>query len=192
MPGFGSMHHTPGGFTLTRAASWLIDWMRAVGLRRTHLVGHSMGGCVCLHLAAQHPEEVDCLVLIDPAGMPPGRSRFGNLWPLVKECLMSPALLPLLVTDALKAGPGTLWRAANELLSEDIRRDLHLITARTLIIWGEKDALVPPSLGRVLRQEIVGSRLLVIKRSRHVPMVDSPREVSHALHMFLAGRPVGE
>ncbi|MDQ6694722.1 MAG: alpha/beta fold hydrolase, partial [Chloroflexota bacterium] len=35
LPGFGSMRRAPGGFALSEAASWLIDWMRAVGLRRT-------------------------------------------------------------------------------------------------------------------------------------------------------------
>ena len=108
LPGFGSMRRFAGGFVLGESSEWLLAWMEAVGLGRVHLVGHSMGGYICLRATAQRPETVASLVLIDPAGVPAGRSTLGHVWPLIQESLLSsPELLPLLVRDALRAGPGT-------------------------------------------------------------------------------------
>ena len=45
--------------------------------------------------------------------------------------------------------------------------------------------MVPAALGYALRQEIAGSRLVVLEGSRHAPMIDSPRRVNRALVGFL-------
>ncbi len=69
LPGFGAMRHLRRQFVLSEAASWLRGWMVAVGLKRAHLVGHSMGGYVCPRLAASEPGVVRRLVLVSPAGL---------------------------------------------------------------------------------------------------------------------------
>lgn len=193
LPGFGSMRHFPGGFVLEDAASWLVAWMQALGLQRAHLVGHSMGGYISLKVAAHHPEAVNCLVLVDPAGVPSGRPVHGHILPLMSQSIFSgPRLLPIMLRDALRAGPRTIWRASTDLLSRDVREDLHVVHAPTLLIWGEKDPLVPVFLGHVLRREIHGSRLYIVKGARHVPMLEKPRQFNRALLAFFSGLPVGE
>ena len=77
LPGFGTMRRLRRRFILAEAADWLSEWMDAAGLERAHLVGHSMGGYICLHLAASRPEAVRRLVLVAPAGVPTGRSMAG-------------------------------------------------------------------------------------------------------------------
>jgi pimeloyl-ACP methyl ester carboxylesterase len=192
LPGFGAMRRLHR-FVLGEAASWLSAWMEAVGLEGAHLVGHSMGGYVCVRLAARRPEIVGRLVLVAPAGVPTGRSMFGYLSPLLSAVrYATPYFLPILLYDALRMGPVTLWRAARDLLAEDVREDLQRIGAPTLLIWGENDTLVPAAVGTVLREEIPDSRLLVLKRAAHVPMFDRPDEFNAALLAFLAGDPVGD
>jgi len=193
LPGFGRMRRLGRPFVLAEAASWLLGWMEAVGLEWAHLVGHSMGGYVCLRLAASRPEAVRRLVLVAPAGVPTGRSMVGHLGPLLGAVLYArPSFLPVLVRDALRTGPATLWRAARDLLAEDVRLDLRRIEAPTLLIWGGRDPLVPPAIGDLLRGEIADSRLLVLKRSAHVPMFDRPEEFDAALFAFFSGAPVGD
>ena len=193
LPGFGAMRRLRSRFVLAEAASWLSAWMEAVGLESAHLVGHSMGGYVCVRLAARGPEVVRRLVLVAPAGVPAGRSMFGYLGPLLSAVrYATPTFLPVLVYDALRMGPVTLWRAARDLLAEDVRADLQRIEAQTLLIWGENDTLVPPALGGVLREEIPDSRLLVLNGAAHVPMFDRPVEFNAALLAFLAGGSVGD
>ena len=171
-----------------QAASWLSTWMEAVGLETAHLVGHSMGGYVCVRLAERGPEAVRRLVLVAPAGVPAGRSMFGYLSPLLSAArYATPHFLPVLLHDALRMGPVTLWRAARDLLAEDVRGDLRRIEAPTLLIWGENDPLVPPAVGAILREEIPDSRLFVLHRAAHVPMFDRPDEFNAALLAFLTG-----
>ena len=193
LPGFGALRRHEHRFALAEAASWLWAWMEALDLRQAHLVGHSMGGYICLRLAADCPSAVRCLVLVAPAGVPSGRSLIGHLIPLGRTLrYATPRFLPVLASDALRAGPVTLWRAAQQILAEDVRQYLASITARTLLVWGERDVLVPPSLGRVLRAEIANSRLLILPGAGHVPMFDRPAEFNAAVLKFFAGAPVGE
>ena len=86
----------------------------------------------------------------------------------------------------------TLWRAARDLLAEDVRGDLRNIEAPTLLVWGENDPLIPPAVGDLLREEIPDSHLLLLQRAGHVPMFDQPKEFDAALLAFLAGKSVGE
>lgn len=193
LPGFGSMWRARGRFVLAEAADWLRSWMEAVGLPQANLVGHSMGGYICMRLAARSPEAVSRLVLVNAAGVPSGRSMLSHVVPVLREGARPvPSYLPILVHDGLRAGPFTVLRLARELMIEDVRDDLKRIEAPTLIIWGEKDALVPLSLGRVLRERITSSRLLVLKGARHAPMIEKPGEFNRALLAFLAGQPGGE
>ncbi len=193
LPGFGAMRRLRRRFVLAEATAWLSAWMETVGVNRTHLVGHSMGGYVCLRLAARSPEAVHRLVLVAPAGVPAGRSMWGYFVPLLLAGRhATPSFLPLLVRDALRMGPVTLWRAARDLLAEDVREDLRSIEAPTLLLWGENDPLIPPAVGDLLREEIVDSRLLILEKAAHVPMFDRPDEFNAALLAFLAGERVGE
>jgi pimeloyl-ACP methyl ester carboxylesterase len=163
-------------------------WMEAVALEKAHLVGHSMGGYICLQLAVQRPEVVRGLTLVAPAGVPAARSLFGHLVPLLLTArYATPSFLPVLAYDAVRTGPVTLLRVARDLLSEDVRENLHFIEAPTLLTWGEKDPLISPSVGDLLQKEISGSSLLVLKNAGHVPMFERPREFNAALRAFLAG-----
>ncbi len=55
----------------------------------------------------------------------------------------------------------------------------------TLIIWGERDPVIPLELGRRLAQDISGARLEVIPDCGHVPHHESPGEVARLLREFL-------
>ena len=193
LPGFGALRFSGPRFVLAEAASWLLTWMEAVGLESAHLVGHSMGGYLSLRLAARRPEAVRRLVLVDPAGMPSGRTMLGHLGPLLLSARYAkPAFVPVLVRDALYAGPFTLLRTARDLLAEDVRGDLRRVGAPTLLVWGGRDPLIPPSVGDAMRAEIPASRLLVIEGAGHNPMFDRPEDFNGALLAFLAGEQVGE
>ena len=193
LPSFGTMRRSRRRFVLAEAASWLSGWMEAAGLERAHLVGHSMGGYVSVRLAASQPETVSRLVLVAPAGVPAGRSMLGHLVPLLLAArYATPAFVPVLVRDALRMGPKTLWRAASDLLAEDVREDARKIQAPTLLVWGENDPLIPPAVGDLLRWDIPDSQLLLLRGAAHVPMFDQPADFDAALLAFLAGEPVGE
>ncbi|MBX6343255.1 MAG: alpha/beta fold hydrolase, partial [Thermomicrobiaceae bacterium] len=164
----------------------LAAWMDQVGIERAHVVAHSMGGAVALRLAAEHPERVDRLVLVDAAGIPSsgGFVQFGR--DLLREGLQTTlGLVPLLVSDVLRAGPASLLSASREILAEDVRPLLARVRAPTLLVWGERDALVPLEEARALAAQLPGARLVVIPGAGHNAMIDQPDAFNRAVLAFL-------
>ena len=176
-------------------ADLLDDWMGAMQLERVHLVGHSMGGQISIHLAARHPSRLDRLVLVDAAGIPrpltPRNAiRFamevGPLWRWG-----DPRFLPTIVRDALNAGPRTVVGAIGHILRDDVRPLLARITAPTLVVWGERDNLVPLLHAGEMRDQIPHAQLAVLRGAGHNPMVDRAADFNRLLLRFLGGESVG-
>src|SRR5262245_57464610 len=185
--GFGASRNRHP-FVLAEAASHLIHWMDHLGIARASFVGHSMGGFIAAELAADAPERVERLVLVDAAVLAFERSYVRHTFGLLRELQqLQPNFLPLLFTDALRAGPATIWRAASELLRTDMRPKLAHIRAPTLLVWGERDAIIPLEVGQRLAQLIPGQNLAVIKGGGHVPMWDCPRAFNRVVVEFLTG-----
>jgi pimeloyl-ACP methyl ester carboxylesterase len=173
-------------FVLSESAALLARWMETIGLDRAHIVGHSMGGYIAAQLAAEHPEKVDRLVLVDAAVPLPRKSRLQHLAHLGREMRYTPPrFLHLLATDAVLAGPRTVLSAANQLLVADLEPELANISAPVLLIWGEHDPLVPPVIADRLEELIPNVRRHVIPNSGHKPMLERPNEFNAAVIAFL-------
>jgi pimeloyl-ACP methyl ester carboxylesterase len=161
--------------------SWLAERLEP----RAALVGHSFGGLLAARVAARRPELVDRLVLIAPAGVS-GRTLRGHVLPLARTLpRVPPRLAPILVHDALRAGPFGLWSASRIATRIDVRSLLGDIAAPTLLIWGEKDTLVPAVHGYPCTAALQNGRLALVSGAGHVPMVERPDEVSRLLREFL-------
>jgi len=55
----------------------------------------------------------------------------------------------------------------------------------TLLIWGERDIIFPPSVGESFHQAIRGSKFQVIEKSGHIPMWETPEATNEAILSFL-------
>ncbi len=193
LPGFGTGSRQRGRFVLKQAGDWLLTWMASIELQRAHLIGHSMGGYICMWIAAHRPDVVARLVLVDPAFKPQVQSVFGYVVPLLGAMrYLTPRFFPILAYDSLRAGPITLLKATKDLIALDVSEEIKLIKEPVLIIWGENDTLVPPSLGHMLREELANARLLTLKHASHVSMFDQPQAFNAAVNAFLRGEVVGE
>lgn len=173
-------------FVLGDIAEHLAAWMPAAGLARASFVGHSMGGHIAARLAAEHPELVEKLVLVNAAALFP---RTGpKLAParLLRWLPTFPPLLaPILLRDALRAGPLTLWQATRDLLASDLRPNLEAITAPTLILWGDRDGLLPVELAHELHAALPSSELRIFPGAGHNPMWETPAAFNEAVRAFL-------
>ena len=65
VPGFGGSDPLPGPVTLDEMADALVAVLDHLGVHDVHLVGHSMGGFLGLHLAARHPDRVRTLATLN-------------------------------------------------------------------------------------------------------------------------------
>jgi pimeloyl-ACP methyl ester carboxylesterase len=62
---------------------------------------------------------------------------------------------------------------------------LESIEAPTLIVWGEKDTLIPLRYARKFQKEIKGSQLAIIKNAGHTPYFERPEAFSAIVLKFL-------
>ena len=170
----------PGFHEVTAVlARWLETFDQPV-----HLAGHSMGGLLAIRLAAERPDLVRSLVLVNAVGMPfalkPGphlRALPRRPWGL--------NLAPVLIPDAFRAGPASLAVASARVLRGDARDWMSHIEVPTLLVWGESDPLVPVHYAEEMQRHIRGSRLVVLPRAAHVAMWDRPDEFNRLVADFL-------
>lgn len=166
---------------LEEAERWLVEQLEP----GSNLVGHSFGGLLAARVAGRRPELVRRLVLIAPAGIP-HRSLLGHALPLVQALARTqPRLAGRLLGDALRAGPLRLVGEARAAAGADVRPDLAGIEAPTLLVWGERDRLVPVDRAQQWSAALGDARLELLPRTGHVPMVERPDEVSRLLREFL-------
>lgn len=191
MIGFGGSRGAVRHPTMPEMAGLLVRWLDAVGIDRTHFVGHSMGAQVGVHLAGRWPDRVDRLVLSDAAGIPHSLTP-DQLLAVAGELLWPRSwgrlgFLPTIVLDTLRTGPRTLVRSIRSILADDIRPLLPRVTVPTLLLWGEHDPITPVEDARVIERLLPGARLVVIEGASHNPMADRPDAFNRELLGFLAG-----
>lgn len=184
--GFGDARRL-GRFDLASAADGLATEVDDARIGPVTVIGHSLGGLVAATLAADHPEVVRRLVLV---GAPVVRFPWGvprhalNLARVAAS--VAPRFVPVLAADAARAGPRTILSATTQLLRADITPRLGRIVAPTMLVWGSRDRLVPPALGRLAAERIPGSQYVEIPGAGHVPMWEAPGEFVSVVRAFLA------
>ncbi len=213
LPGAGkSDKPAPGSYPYTREAfaETLTDLLASLEIGRAHVAGHSMGGAVAMTLAADHPEQIERLTVIDSECYPfpmPLKGRLPTL-PLVGSLVFKGLYRRPVFRDYFKndvwsghAGfdparadayyadftPRHSRQAAYEVLHravmdvDGLAPKIARIVAPTLIVWGDEDRIFPPSLAHRLVREITNSRLEIIEHSGHAPNEEHPQRVADLL-----------
>jgi non-heme chloroperoxidase len=194
--GFGDSDRPPSGYTIPEMAGDVIAFLDALGIERATLVGHSFGSFVARQAAIAQPDRVDKLVLIGSghtAANPVTREVQNALRDLpepipvgfAREFQASTAHRPLpadffdrIVTETLKL-PSRLWRLTFEgLLDYNDTRLLERIEARTLLLWGDRDALFSRVDQDRLIEALPGARLNLYEETGHCPNWEQPERVA--------------
>jgi 4,5:9,10-diseco-3-hydroxy-5,9,17-trioxoandrosta-1(10),2-diene-4-oate hydrolase len=96
MLGHGLSDKPVNNYTLPSTTSFISDFMQTLGIESAHLIGHSLGGVVCLDMAIKFPEKIGKVILSDCGGLS-GRVPFLYklcLIPILGEAIMKPTLKP--------------------------------------------------------------------------------------------------
>jgi carboxylesterase len=147
------------------------------------LIGHSLGGALCLHTAA-HEEVAGIVAMCAPLHMHPWTApairfvkRIVPLLPTIREDVRDPAARRRYMRDVYRWTPMAPVESMLRFLPQ-LRAELPRITAPALIMASRHDHVVPVSDGREIYRHI-GSRdkhLVTFHRSYHVIMKDHDRE----------------
>lgn len=179
------------------------------GQRNVILVGLSYGSFVAQHFAVNHPSFLKKLVLISTiAHKNPYFEAIELSWERALQAggynllldIMLPSVLsedyfnnPLIPIEIMKESRKELNQNTAALLKlmratkerSDYRKELHHITAPTLIIQGEKDLLLPVNMANDVHLNIKGSRFVVIKGAGHTLNLEHVPEVSRNILEFI-------
>jgi pimeloyl-ACP methyl ester carboxylesterase len=200
-------------YTIADMADDLAGVLDALDIRRTHLVGLSMGSMIGMEFALRHGDRLDRLVLAGP-GAAPARSAADpiSIWNWVKAndpsgevfaaqqftWLFSSTFLrdraavqdtiALLVSNPNPIDPRAYDRQAHAYLQFDALDRLDGITAPTLVIVGEQDLLTPPWVAREVARGIPGAGFEIVRGdgSSHVLPLERPDDFNQVVTTFLA------
>ncbi|WP_028937251.1 alpha/beta fold hydrolase [Pseudonocardia spinosispora] len=200
-PGAGeseALEHLPGIWELVLLYDELLDGLE---LETVSVVGHSFGGMVAAELAANSPRRVSELVLIAPIGLWRDDAPIADLAGIPPESLPGLVLadpnspLAELLTPPAD-DPQALFEAAVRMASvlhfiwpipdKGLRRRIHRVSARTLLVWGERDALVSPVYAEEFASLLRHSNTVLIPDAGHLPQLEQPDAVRDAVLGFLS------
>jgi pimeloyl-ACP methyl ester carboxylesterase len=180
------------------------DLFDSLGLDRVDLIGHSFGGMVAAEYAATFRDRVGKLVLIDAMGLwrddAPVQDHLlvapENLARLLFHDLSKPEVAAKLAMpterDAMNAALvqrfGALASTSHfihPIPERGLKRRLRRIKAKTLILWGAEDALVPPVYAADFAALIPDAYAEIIEDAGHLPQIEQRKAVSELLEDFL-------
>lgn len=179
--------------------------IRELGLAGSPVVAQSFGGMLAAELAAAYPMLFSKVVLLDPIG----------LWrddaPVANWISAAPDQLPgMLFHDPSSEGPqamlalptdpeelasaqaqmvwnlGATGKLAWPIPDRGLHKRLHRISAPTLIVWGEQDALIPAVYAEEFHSRIAGSQVQIIPNSGHIPQVEQTDATFKVVSSFLS------
>lgn len=204
--GHGGTDATEGPYSLEQLAADAVGVMDALGMRRVHWVGLSMGGMIGQCIALNHPERLASLSLCDTAALMPEENqpvwedRIATIRAKGPEALVQGTLERWFTRAYLDRGPDPVESIKRQFLatpvagfvgcSEAIRRIDYLdrlgeITLPTLILVGEEDPGTPVAASRAMHERIAGSRLVVIPSAAHLSNVEQAEVFNGHLLRFL-------
>jgi len=177
------------------------DLVKVFGLGDPSLVGHSMGGMIAAEMAAIAPNDVSRLALICPAGLWIAEYPIPDMFTLMPYEMPAylfhdPEAGSKLMTSGLdmedpKFLQNYLVRNARQLgmagkllfpiPERGLAQRLYRITARTVIVWGQSDRMIPALYGSHFQAGIAGSRLVEVLEAGHMVILEKPFAVAEAI-----------
>ncbi len=202
--GFGASDKPMIDYRVATESDVLDEFMRSQKIEKASIVGSSLGGWIAADFAVRYPGRVDRLVLGDAAGYflrPVQREEAAFLNPstlddarlAVKKIFKTPQLTSetfarTFLGVRMHAGDGyTIDRFFDSMLrgEDQLNHRLQSIHAKTLVIWGGDDALLPVSLAETMTKEIAGAKKVVIDGCGHVPQFECADRFNPAMIDFL-------
>jgi 3-oxoadipate enol-lactonase/4-carboxymuconolactone decarboxylase len=194
--GHGLSGVTAGPGSMSRHAQDALALLDALGIRQAHVVGLSIGGRIAQQMAAEAPERVASLVLMDTAAEFPPPEAWQQRIDIAAAQGMAglvDMVMPRWVVDASLASSQGLRRmllatdpqgyAASAAALRDARAAeiTGRIACPATVVVGERDIATPPAMAQALRDMIPGAELVTIPEAAHIPTLECAEAVNAAL-----------
>lgn len=222
LPGNGFSDRGDYSYSIDFFAGCIYDFIQQLQLKQVCLVGHSMGGQIALHLLINNPATASSLVLCAPAGFETFTPVESNIYrsaigffdmfstdenSLRKSIYSSfyhrPSQADELIDeliDIMKTYPLRVYRqmidaCVHGMLQEPVYNNLHTIHQPTLVLFGERDALIPnrllhPTTTKQMAEQAVklipNAKLVMLTQCGHFLQIEKAEEVNDLIRDFLS------
>jgi pimeloyl-ACP methyl ester carboxylesterase len=220
LPGHGNSVRGDHPFSIYYYAEVVASFVQQLKLKNVILVGHSMGGQISVIFSIRYPSLLNKLVLAAPAGIekftPSEVQMMKSFWNMMdlgnagswqwSAGLKNNFYRSSVLADKISADMINVMQSGNRaefmkmmqlsmwgILDEPVDEMLHLISVPVLLVFGEKDVLIPnpylhsystEQLAREAVGKIPGAELLMIPNCGHYVQYENPEEFNRALHEF--------
>lgn len=200
--GFGQSTAVESQYTITDMADDLAGLLDHLGIEKTALAGHSMGGYAALSFAKKYPQRVSGLALISSqaAGDPPERKE-GRYKTAAEVAEKGVGVVVEAMTSKLSANAdvqafvrgviggqkplGVIGALKAMAEREDFMRHIPSFDFPLVLIHGDADALIPLERSQEIKAVLPASQIVVIQGAGHMPMMEFAKATAEALKLLM-------
>ena len=195
--------------TVAEYTEWLQGWLHKRGHKNDLILsGFTLGACVALQYALDHPGEVAGLLLMTVSMRPkeraPGTLEFRlnaakdekvhEEWlDAMRHVMMfiEPDLRERLIECHRKVGPISQYNDLVTIDKFDVRDRIGELKAPLVLVRGVDDPGKPAEYELEIHQAVPGSKYIKLEQAGHFPMAERPGDVNRALEELMAGAGLG-
>jgi pimeloyl-ACP methyl ester carboxylesterase len=223
LPGYGhSVQSISGDDPLQLYADVIAEFIKKKKLKKLTIAGHSMGGQIAMIAALSHPKKIKKLILLAPAGLETFTTSEAELlinatqpevfekqeevvirYNFQQNFYQLPEDAEILIYDRLrlkncphfKSYTQTVSNGVKGMLRHPVKDKMNLVKQPVLLLFGEKDALIPNKLlhpGLTQKQLIEDAeksfkkiKTIQIKEAGHLLQYEKWQEINTAIKQFL-------
>lgn len=196
LPGHGESEGE-GEQEIARYAEHVEAFLKALGLRKAFLVGHSMGGAIVQTLALSHPGMIKGIVLVGtgarlkvlPMILNGIKDDFEETVRKMNQFVysrnVSPVLIEQEIAEMLRCRPGVLYGDFLACDRFDLMNEIVKIALPTLILCGADDQLSPVKYSQFLHNRIKGSKMEILPQAGHKVMMEASQLFNEKVREFI-------
>lgn len=214
IPPFGLTGQPGFAYTNENYLKFINDFTDALGIKKYHVAGSSLGGYFAWKMALAYPEKVDRLILLDPAAYPQDppfpikaftmpvigkvstwitpkfivahnvRSTYGEPEKVTDETIDK--YHELILRDGNREGIRGFFQFVQEMNGK-MPIEISEIKQPTLIMWGGRDAWIPTEeMTSNWKRDLPSAKLIIYEKAGHIPMEEIPDETAADADAFLS------
>jgi pimeloyl-ACP methyl ester carboxylesterase len=212
LPGHGytKVKDSGFGYDLQAMTDALAQFLDAVDVHQTAIIGHSWGGGIALAFAQRFPDRVSDLVLLDSSGLNvPDTAQ----WRLLKVPVLGEIMSKLVRREDVRSGLEQSFANSGHVTDEMVdevwvpltfrvnRRSQYMLErgldwsqterampstrTRTLVIWGREDRYLSVTHAERFRKLLPAAELVVLDGCGHSVHEECPEQVNPLVLRFL-------
>ncbi len=213
LPAFGLTGPNPQNeYSFAYYNRFLDSFFLQLNIKHCMIAGNSLGGAIAWEYTASNANRVAKLILIDAAGYPSKNAKGSIGFKIASTPVINNLLLYITPKSLVRKSLEGIYFDKNRVTDAQVERfhdvaisegnrkaalvifkkgferepeKINTITTPTLIIWGEKDGLIPVENASLFQKNIKGSKLEVLQNVGHVPMEEAPKKVAELITDFV-------